>query len=78
MDSKMSAQLAVNALVGAVSRRGSVARWIVHSDCNSQVRADSFVEALEEQHLIGSMGRAGAAGDNAAMASFVLLLQKYV
>lgn len=31
MDSKMSAQLAVNALVGAVSRRGSVARWIVHS-----------------------------------------------
>ena len=29
-------------------------------------------------HLIGSMGRVGAAGDNAAMESFFALLQKNV
>ena len=34
--------------------------------------------ALNEHHLLGSMGQVGAAGDNAAMESFFALLQKNV
>ncbi|WP_144832011.1 IS3 family transposase, partial [Kocuria rhizophila] len=37
-----------------------------------------FVHALNRHHLIGSMGKVGAAGDNAAMESFFALLQKNV
>ncbi|PKZ37031.1 hypothetical protein CYJ75_12585 [Kocuria rhizophila] len=43
-----------------------------------QFRAASFVKAIEAHHLIGSMGRVGAAGDNAAMESFFSLLQTNV
>ncbi|CAL8896174.1 IS3 family transposase [Kocuria varians] len=78
MDSRMKARLAVNALVSAVTRRGEVAGCIVHSDRGSQFRARSFVHALNEHHLLGSMGQVGAAGDNAAMESFFALLQKNV
>ena len=34
--------------------------------------------ALNLHHMVGSMGRVGAAGDNAAMESFFSLLQKNV
>jgi transposase InsO family protein len=37
-----------------------------------------FVHALNRHGLVGSMGRVGAAGDNAAMQSFFALLQKNV
>lgn len=76
--STMGARLTLDALDSAVSRSGSVPGCIVHSGRGSQFRADSFVEALEEHHLIGSMGRVGAATDNAAMESFFSLLQKNV
>ena len=36
------------------------------------------MEELKHHHLTGSMGRVGAAGDNAAMESFFALLQKNV
>ena len=75
---RMKARLAVNALNNAASRRGDVAGCIVHSDRGSQFRARSFVHALNRHHLIGSMGKVGAAGDNAAMESFFALLQKNV
>ena len=78
MDSRMKARLAVNALVNAATRRGDVAGCIVHSDRGSQFRARSFVHALNEHHLLGSMGQVGAAGDNAAMESFFAPLQKNV
>ena len=78
MSDRMKARLAVNALVSAVTRRGEVAGCIVHSDRGSQFRARSFVHALNEHHLLGSMGQVGAAGDNAAMESFFALLQKNV
>ncbi|ALB03373.1 integrase [Kocuria palustris] len=78
MGSRMESRLAVNALVNAVSRRAPVAGCIVHSDRGSQFRAGSFVEALSAHHLIGSMRRVGAAGDNAVMESFFSLLQKNV
>ena len=75
---RMKARLAVNALDNATSRRGDVAGCIVHSDRGSQFRSRKFVHALNRHHLIGSMGKVGAAGDNAAMESFFALLQKNV
>ncbi|AXK46627.1 IS3 family transposase [Brachybacterium saurashtrense] len=75
---RMKARLAVNALDNAVSRRRDAAGCIVHSDRGSQFRSRKFVHALNRHHLIGSMGKVGAAGDNAAMESFFALLQKNV
>ena len=40
--------------------------------------ARKFVRALNRHSMVGSMGRVGAAGDNAAMESFFALLQKNV
>lgn len=78
MDSRMKARLAVDALNNAVIRRRDVAGCIVHSDRGSQFRARTYVHALTRHDLLGSMGRVGAAGDNAAMESFFALLQKNV
>ncbi|KXO88605.1 integrase [Tsukamurella pseudospumae] len=79
IDSRMQSRLAVNALNNAVARRpGPVAGCIVHSDRGSQFRSRKFVAALNQHGLVGSMGRVGAAGDNAAMESFFALLQRNV
>jgi len=75
---RMKARLAVNALDNAVSRRSDAAGCIVHSDRGSQFRSRKFVHALNRHHLIGSMGKVGAAGDNAALESFFAVLQKSV
>jgi len=75
---RMKSRLAVTALESAVARRDSVAGCVVHSDRGSQFRSRKFVRALARHDLVGSMGRAGAAGDNAAMESFFALLQKNV
>ena len=56
-----------------------MAGCIVHSDREAkQFRRRKFVYALNRHQLVGSMGRVGAAGDNAAMESFFSLLQKNV
>ena len=82
IDSRMKSRLAVAALDNAVARRhadgADVAGCIVHSDRGSQFRSRKFVHALNRHQLVGSMGRVGAAGDNAAMESFFALLQKNV
>ncbi|WP_156665121.1 IS3 family transposase [Rhodococcus sp. 852002-51564_SCH6189132-a] len=75
---RMKSRLAVAALESAVARRDSVAGCVVHSDRGSQFRSRKFVRALARHDLVGSMGRVGAAGDNAAMESFFALLQKNV
>jgi putative transposase len=51
---------------------------VVHTDRGSQFRSRKFVHALGRHQMVGSMGRVGAAGDNAAMESFFSLLQKNV
>jgi transposase InsO family protein len=76
--SRMQSQLAVTALAGAVARRGQVAGCVLHTDRGSQFRSRKFVHALARHDMVGSMGRVGAAGDNAAMESFFSLLQKNV
>jgi transposase InsO family protein len=77
MDARMTAALAVTALRNAIALRGP-AGTIVHSDRGSQFRSTAFVTALKNNGLIGSMGRVGACGDNAAMESFFALLQRNV
>jgi putative transposase len=78
MDSRMKSRLATTALHNAVARRGEVAGCILHTDRGSQFRSRKFVHALGRHEMVGSMGRVGAAGDNAAMESFFALLQKNV
>jgi putative transposase len=43
---------------------------VLHTDRGSQFRSRKLVHALNRHQLVGSMGRVGAAGDNAAMESF--------
>ena len=79
IDSRMKARLVVAAIEMAVARRdGDVAGCILHSDRGSQFRARKVHRVLAHHGLVGSMGQVGAAGDNAAMESFLALLQKNV
>ena len=78
IDSRMQARIAVTALNNAVARRQGVAGCIVHTDRGAQFRSGRLVSALARHDLVGSIGRVGSAGDNAAMESFFSLLQKNV
>lgn len=82
IDARMKASLAVRALTNAVANRhragAEVAGCVVHSDRGSQFRSKKFLRALQDHRLVGSMGRVGAAGDNAAIESFFSLLQNNV
>jgi putative transposase len=79
IDSRMKARLVVAAIEMAVARRGGdVAGCILHSDRGSQFRARKVHRVLAHHGMVGSMGQVGSAGDNAAMESFVALLQKNV
>jgi len=82
IDSRMKSSLAVAALECAVARRAAtgidVTDVTCHSDRGSQFRSKAFVATLNRHGIRGSMGRVGAAGDNAAMESFFALLQKNV
>ena len=75
---RMTAQLATSALRSAIARRQPTGTVVVHSDRGGQFRARAFRAVLKSAELTGSMGRVGAAGDNAAMESFYSLLQKNV
>ncbi len=77
IDSRMTSDLAVNALRNAIALRGPT-EAIMHSDRGSQFRSHAYVRALRDAQLRGSMGRVGACADNAAMESFFSLLQKNV
>jgi len=78
IDSRMKSRLAVAALHNAAARRRDVAGCVLHTDRGSQFRSRKFVRALHHHGMTGSMGRVGAAGDNAAMESFFGLLQNNV
>ena len=74
---RMTSALAVAAIRNAALRRDCVG-VTVHTDRGGQFRSRAFVSALNELDVVGSMGRVGAAGDNAAAESFFSLLQKNV
>lgn len=82
IDSRMKSRIAVSALDNAVARRNAegvdVAGCVLHTDRGSQFRSRKLVHQLNRHDMVGSMGRVGAAGDNAAMESFFSLLQKNV
>lgn len=71
-------RLAVDAVSNAVSGRGVVTGCVVHTERGGLFPSKKFQRALEVCGLVASMGRVGAAGDNAAMESFFALLQKNV
>lgn len=76
---RMESKIAVDALNSAVARRGvSVGGCQLHSDRGSQFRSRKLKQALWRHQMLGSMGQVGSAGDNAAMESFLALLQKNV
>ncbi len=74
---RMKASLAVRALRNAIALRQPTGA-LVHSDRGSQFRSRAYVRTLAANGMVGSMGRVGACGDNAAMESFFALLQKNV
>ena len=74
-DGRLQSRPATTALDSAVARRGEVAGCILRSDRGGRFRSRKFVHALGRYDMVGSMGRVGAAGDNAAMESFFSLLQ---
>ncbi len=78
IDTPIKSRLAVAALHNAAARRSGVAGCVLHTDRGSQFRSRRFVRALHHHNMVGSMGRVGAAGDNAAMESFFGLLQNNV
>jgi transposase InsO family protein len=82
IDSRMKSRIAVAAPGNAVTRRradgADVAGCVLHTDRGSQFRSGKLAHRLSRHQMAGSMGRVGAAGDNAAMESFFSLLQKNV
>lgn len=72
----MAARLAVAALQTAIARRQPDGTVVIHSDRGAQFRSRAFITVIVDHQLTGSMGRVGAAGDNAAMESFFALLQR--
>ncbi|MFJ4874355.1 IS3 family transposase [Streptomyces sp. NPDC088745] len=78
IDSGMKSRLVVTALDNAVARRGDVAAACCTAIADHNFCSRKFVRSLARPHMAGSIGRVGAAGDNAAMESFFSLLQKNV
>lgn len=78
IDSRMKARLVVAAIEMAVARRGELAGRIQHSDRGSQIRARKVQRAPTRHRMVGSTGHVGSAADNAAIESFLALLQRNV
>jgi putative transposase len=76
--SRMTSQLAVDALRNAIALRDPETTAIVHSDRGGQFRSHAYQRELRTARLRGSMGRVGTCADNAAMESFLSLLQNNV
>lgn len=73
IDSRMKSTLAVYAFNNAAAHRGDVTGCILDTGRGSQFRSRKFMRALARHDMAESMGRAGAAGDNAAMESSLSL-----
>jgi transposase InsO family protein len=77
IDARMRSSLAAAALRNAIALR-SPEGTIVHSGRGSQFRSKKVLRLLKDNDLKGSMGRVASSGDDAAMESFLSLLQKNV
>ena len=73
MQSRITKELALDALLMAVWRRKPLSTVTVHSDQGSQYTRQNF---LQEHSLKGSMSRRGNCQDNAVAESFFQLLKR--
>lgn len=76
MRDDLKAELVVDALAMAVTRRRPPAGLVHHSDRGSQYTSLAFGRTLRESGLLQSVGRRGHAGDNAACESCVSTLKE--
>jgi putative transposase len=70
-----SRKVVVDALQMAIARRKPAPGLVHHSDRGAQYTSLSFGKRLEDEGLVPSMGRVGAAYDNALAESFVATLK---
>lgn len=70
MASYLQADLVIDAIEMATTRRRPAPGLIHHSDRGSQYTSYSFGRTLRESEILQSMGRTGTAHDNAAVESF--------
>jgi transposase InsO family protein len=76
MRDDLKADLVVDALAMAVTRRRPPAGLIHHSDRGSQYTSLAFGKTLRESGLVASMGSRGDAYDNAACESCIATLKE--
>lgn len=76
MHSRITKELALNALLMAVWRRNPQSRVMVHSDQGSQYTSHDWQSFLKDNGLEGSMSRRGNCHDNAVAESFFQLLKR--
>jgi putative transposase len=76
MRDDLKAELVVDALAMAVTRRRPPAGLVHHSDRGSQYTSLAFGRTLRESGLLQSVGRRGHAGDNAACESCISTLKE--
>jgi putative transposase len=75
MQSTMTTQLVLDALLMALWRRGRSTELLHHSDQGSQYTSEDFQRLLADQGITCSMSRKGDVRDNAAMESFFSTLK---
>lgn len=76
MQSRMTTDLALQALLSAVWRRKPKQKVMVHSDQGSQFTSKEWQSFLRKHNLIASMSRRGNCHDNAVAESFFQLLKR--
>ncbi len=76
MRDDLKAELVVDALAMAVTRRRPPPGLVHHSDRGSQYTSLAFGRTLRESGLLQSVGRRGHAGDNAACESVISTLKE--
>lgn len=76
MQSRITKELVLNALLMAVWRRNPKSKVMVHSDQGSQYTSRDWQSFLKDNNLEGSMSRRGNCHDNAVVESFFQLLKR--
>jgi transposase InsO family protein len=76
MRERATADLVIDALVLAISRRSPDGEVVHHSDRGSVYTSLRFANHLEDYGLVASFGRTGDAYDNAAMEAFWATLKR--
>ncbi len=76
MQSRMTKDIVLNALLMAVWRRNPEKKVLVHSDQGSQYISHEWQSFLKSHGLEGSMSRRGNCHDNAVAESFFQLLKR--